>query len=76
MINCKESTRLTIKKEENKLTLREKLELSFHLLICKYCKSFSKQSLWINSISKSLHVEDSLSNSEKEAMEANLKNSN
>ncbi len=76
MINCKESTQLTIKKEESKLTLREKLELSFHLLICKYCKAFSKQNSWVNSMSEKLNVQDSFSNAEKEAMDATLKDSN
>ncbi len=75
MINCKESTRLTIKKEENKLTLREKIELSFHLMICKYCRAFNVQSNWINGISKNLNANDKFSDSEKAELEASMKDS-
>ena len=75
MINCKESTRLTIKKEENKLTLREKIELSFHFMICKYCRTFSIQSNWINGISKNLNANDKFSDSEKAELEVGIKDS-
>jgi hypothetical protein len=75
MINCKESTRLTIKKEENKITLRERIELSFHLMMCKFCSAFNVQNSWINGVSKHAEAHDSFSESEKQDLEVRMKDS-
>ena len=43
MITCKESTFLISKKQQDKLTLGEKVKLQFHLMMCKYCRRFDTQ---------------------------------
>ena len=54
MISCKEATFLTAKKEEGKLSFREKLKLMFHLSMCTYCKRFEKQASEI--CKESIHI--------------------
>lgn len=48
MINCKETTILVVKKEAGLLSARERLRLAIHLMICKYCRWFSRQNKIIN----------------------------
>ncbi len=50
VFNCKQATLLSLKKEEGKLSFIEGLKLSYHLLYCKPCKEFVKQSHLINRI--------------------------
>ncbi len=47
MISCKEATYLISKKEEGKITMVERLKLSFHLMMCRFCKMFEKQNNFI-----------------------------
>ena len=47
MISCQESTFLISKKQQDKLSLFERIQLSFHLLMCRYCRRFSIQISWI-----------------------------
>ncbi len=47
-ISCKEATQLILKKEEGKLSIGQRVQLSLHLLICDLCKSFNLQNKWIN----------------------------
>jgi len=42
--NCKHATLLIIKKEERRLTLHERIQLSIHLHYCNPCKRFVNQS--------------------------------
>lgn len=51
MITCYESTYLISKKQEDKLSLAEQIQLSMHLMFCKYCNRFAKQT---NMITKSI----------------------
>jgi len=51
MINCEESTFLTSKKQQDKLSTSERLQLFFHLMMCKYCRRFANQ---INLITKAI----------------------
>lgn len=48
MITCEESTFLTSKKQQDKLSTSERLQLFFHLLMCKYCRRFASQIALIN----------------------------
>lgn len=73
MINCKESTRLSLKKEQRKISLRERIELSFHLLMCKYCRIFDHQSAWITRVSRTLHISEAFSDEEKAHIEMKMK---
>jgi hypothetical protein len=43
MINCDEATTICDKTQYGEVTFLDKVKLSFHLLICKYCKTYSKQ---------------------------------
>lgn len=71
MIDCRQATQLVSKREEKKLSSWEKIELAFHLFICKYCKAFAKNSELINRII-SRPPKAQLSDSEKEKMQKEL----
>ncbi|MES2546940.1 MAG: zf-HC2 domain-containing protein [Pseudomonadota bacterium] len=43
MIDCKQASQLISKSLNRQLSWRERLEVRFHLFICKYCKRFSQQ---------------------------------
>jgi Putative zinc-finger len=43
MLTCKQASVVISASLDRPLTLRERLALKFHLLICKYCKRFSQQ---------------------------------
>jgi hypothetical protein len=43
IITCDEATAICDKNQYGEATLAEKIRLTFHLLVCKYCKSYSKQ---------------------------------
>ena len=48
VFNCKQATLLSLKKEEGTISVKERLKLCYHLLYCKYCRRFAKQSSIIN----------------------------
>lgn len=52
--NCKHATQLSLKKEEGKISLRERVQLWYHLLYCSFCRRFIRQSHEINAIGKEL----------------------
>lgn len=70
MINCDEATAICDKNQYGEASLSEKVRLTFHLLVCKYCKSYSKQNNLMSQIfgrhlrpcdgSEKLSVEDKL----------------
>jgi predicted anti-sigma-YlaC factor YlaD len=41
--SCDEVSRLTSKAMDEKLSLREKIGVRFHLMMCKWCRNFHKQ---------------------------------
>ncbi len=43
MLTCKQASQFISQSLDRPLTLRERLALKLHLLICKYCKRFSQQ---------------------------------
>ena len=43
MLTCKQASQFISASLDRPLTLRERLTLKLHLLICKYCKRFSQQ---------------------------------
>ncbi|MBI3150318.1 MAG: zf-HC2 domain-containing protein [Betaproteobacteria bacterium] len=43
MITCKQASELVSRTQEGPLSLREKLSLRLHLLICDGCARFAKQ---------------------------------
>ena len=72
MISCKEATFLTAKKEEGKLSFREKLKLMFHLSMCTYCKRFEKQASEICKESGHITAEEPLPDLTREKIEKML----
>lgn len=43
MLDCKHASQLVSRALDEKLSLRDRFALKFHLLICKYCSRFSQQ---------------------------------
>ena len=50
--NCKQATLLSLKREEGKITMPERVKLTYHLFYCSSCRHFVKQSSMINHIGK------------------------
>lgn len=69
MISCKEATFLMAKKEEGKLLLMERLNLSVHTIMCSFCRRFEKQTLHIGKESKHVRGADTLPVSIKQKIE-------
>ena len=42
MLNCRETTRLVSESQERPLTLKEKVGLKFHTMMCAGCRNFQK----------------------------------
>lgn len=55
MLSCKEITIKLIKSFTNKLSIKEKINIKTHLMMCKSCKNFSKQMDVIDSASRFLY---------------------
>ena len=55
MITCKKATFLVSKKEENKLSFGERIQLKMHLAICKLCRLFEKQSWLFSKHAQHMH---------------------
>ena len=48
---CKQATYLLLKKEElAKLSFKEESALKFHMVICRFCRAFKKQSEIMNKL--------------------------
>ena len=43
MLNCRSTTRLVSEAQERRLTVRERMGLGFHLMMCSGCRNFSEQ---------------------------------
>jgi len=56
MISCKKAGFLLSKKEENKLTWLEKIQLKGHITICSLCRRFEEQTGWIILNAKHAHT--------------------
>ena len=48
VLDCKQATLLSLKKEAGEITFTEKIKLFYHLLFCVFCRRFVKQSSIIN----------------------------
>ncbi|MFN8282738.1 MAG: hypothetical protein U0U67_05955 [Chitinophagales bacterium] len=55
LLTCKEATLLTCKKQEQAVTVKEKLQLWLHLLICRVCSLFYKQSTLLHEHLTNMH---------------------
>jgi len=47
MLSCKESTHLISESQDRSLKVQEKLALEVHLLICKGCRNYSEQMVFL-----------------------------
>jgi hypothetical protein len=81
VFNCKQATLLSLKKEEGKISISERVKLFYHLLYCSYCRRFVKQSSIINHIGKGVvnsiftHPPHTLSATIKEDIQQQIDNS-
>ena len=77
MINCEQATYLIDKEQYNSLSVKEKFDLKFHLMTCKYCRLYKVESRLINDkltqVFKFDEVELKLSNDQKQKMIDKLK---
>lgn len=73
-ISCKKATYLVSKKEENKLSWLERIQLRGHLVMCSLCRKFEIQSKWFGVHAHHAHIEATLSPESKEKMQDVLKN--
>lgn len=69
MINCRNATMLTAKKEEGKLNFAENIKLTLHISMCSFCRRFEKQSRTIASESKVVSGDAELSASAKQRIQ-------
>lgn len=75
MITCKKAGPLMEKEEFEKLPFLKKVGLKMHLIWCKLCNGYRKDSSKLNQIIKSASAENSsssLSESEKSEMKSKL----
>ena len=81
VFDCKQATLLSLKKEEGKASILERVKLFYHLLYCIYCRRFIKQSAIINHIGKGVvnsiftHPPHTLSATIKEDIQQQIDNS-
>ncbi|WP_394766908.1 hypothetical protein [Ferruginibacter sp.] len=81
VLDCKQATLLSLKKEEGKASISERVKLFYHLLYCIYCRRFVKQSSIINHIGKAVvnkiftHPPHILSTKAKEVIQQQIDNS-
>jgi hypothetical protein len=77
MISCKEATNFISRKEEGKLSFRQRWQLWQHLAVCSFCKLFYKQNKVFLQSASHLHenTDATLTPAEKESLIAALENS-
>ncbi len=71
MISCEKATILCNKTQYGEASFLEKLQLKFHLFMCKTCSSFSKKNTELTSLCQKANL-NGLSTSEKEQMKTAL----
>jgi len=65
MMNCKEATRAIEKKAEGKLSFWQRVQLNFHLVMCKPCWRFKAHWNIISLFLEKTPAKHKLSNSDK-----------
>lgn len=58
LLNCKDATFLICKRQEASISFKENIQLSLHLLVCKVCAFFNKQTLFLHSYLKQINDEN------------------
>ena len=49
-INCDEATTICDKSQYNEASLYDKVRLNVHLVLCKYCRKYTKQNMLMSNI--------------------------
>ena len=52
MLSCKDASRVVSQSLDRPISVRERLALGFHLMICKFCRRFARQ---LSQISAAIH---------------------
>lgn len=50
MISCDEATAICDKNQYGEASFKDKIKLSFHLFLCKFCKTYSKQNVFMTGL--------------------------
>jgi len=69
MISCREATLIMAKREENKLSFTERLNLFIHTSMCSLCSKFQKQTSKIGKESRHIHAEQILPDEVKDRLQ-------
>lgn len=48
MMSCKEAARLLSEQKDHKLPLGKRIELKFHLGMCRVCRIYERQMQWLS----------------------------
>lgn len=54
MLNCKQNTELLSQSLDRQITLREKMAMRMHLMMCSGCRNFEKQLAFIRKATREL----------------------
>lgn len=54
MLNCKQNTELLSQALDRPITVREKLAIRLHLMMCRGCRNFEKQLIFIRKVSRKM----------------------
>lgn len=68
-ISCSEATFLMSKSEEHATSMKEKIELLVHLMICEFCRYFLKQTSFVTKQLENVSADEHLTEREKTDME-------
>jgi hypothetical protein len=52
--DCRQATLLSIKKEEGRISISERVKLSYHLLRCDPCRRFNEQSARVSELAANM----------------------
>jgi len=76
-MSCRKASYIIEKRAVSKITVVEKIQLKFHLAICKLCQKYEKDSAILGKILHRLHLNDNpnikLSEDDKKELKEKLK---
>ena len=47
MMNCKHATKLMSQERDSSLSIKQQIELRFHMMMCSGCRNYNKQMAFI-----------------------------
>ncbi len=56
MLNCKDMTKLISDSLERKITLRERMELWLHIMMCGMCRKFRRNAIALRMLVRREHI--------------------